>query len=126
MSKPNTASLTVETLPYIMIGYGLFSAGVLYMLNRIAAGYAASKSWEQAIADAMSTTGKVSLYIAMSLLVGFIYVLVPFTLPHFMPVSVTCNLFIIMGLCAMIATIYVVPACVALFKPKSIARGDRG
>ncbi len=59
-SMPNTAPLTVETLPYIMIGYSLFVCGVLYMLNRIAAGYAASKSWDQAIADAMSTTGKAS------------------------------------------------------------------
>lgn len=125
LSIPNTAFLTVETLPYIMIGYGLFSVGIVYMLSSISSGYAASKSWDQAIADAMSTTGKVSLYIAMSMLVGFIYVLGPFTLPHFMPLSVTCNLFIIMGLCSMIATIYVVPACVALFKPKFIARGDR-
>jgi uncharacterized protein len=125
LSIPNTAFLTVETLPYIMIGYGLFSAGILYMLSSIAAAYAASKSWEQAIADAMSTTGKVSMYIAMSILVGFIYVLGPFTMPHFMPLSATCNLFIIMGLCSMIATIFAVPAFIALFKPQGIARGGR-
>jgi hypothetical protein len=125
MSVPNTAFLTVETLPYIMIGYALFSAGVLYMLNRIAEGYAASKSWDQAISDAMATTGKGSSCFAMCLLVGFIYVLAPFTMPHFMPVSVTCNLFIIMGLCAMLGTIYGIPALVALLKPKSLERGDK-
>ena len=126
MSIPNTAFLTVETLPYIMIGFGLFSAGVLYMLSSIAEGCASSKSWEQAIADAMSTTAKVSIYISMSILVGFIYVLVPLTIPHFMPLSVTCSLFIIMGLCGMIATIFAIPAFIAIFKPKSIGRGARG
>ncbi len=126
-SKPNTAPLTAETLPYLMMGYSLFAGGVLYMLNRIAVCYAASKSWEQAIADAMFMSGKVSVAIAMSLLVGFIYVLAPFTLPHFMPVSVLSNMFVFMGLCSMLATLYVVPACIALFKPAGLVRSaDRG
>ena len=123
-SKPNTAPVTVETLPYIMIGYSLFAAGILYMLNRIAVSYAASKSLEQAIADAMAVSGKVSYYIAMSILGGFIYVLVPFALPHFMPYSVTCNIVLVMSLCAMLGTIYVIPACIALFKPAGIVSVD--
>lgn len=121
-AKPQPLGLTPEVLPFVLIGFSLFAGGVIYLLNRIALSYAASKSWEQAIADAMCSTGKAVFYTGMICLVGFMPLMIPFTM-HIMPFAVLSSVLIVMALCCMIATLYAVPAFVALFKPKSIARG---
>jgi len=120
MNKP-PIPLTTATLPVSSVGIGLGVDYGIYLISRIIEEYAKKPDWEHAIRESLGTTGKAILYIGITIACGIIF----WFLSKMMFQAMMGLLLAIILIINMLGALFIIPAYVALFKPKFIVERAR-
>ena len=110
--------LTTATLPVSAVSIGLGVDYGIYLISRIIEEYRRTNSWEESIAETLGTTGKAIVYIGITIVVGIVF----WFLSKMMFQAMMGMLLAIILLLNMIGSLFIIPAYIALFKPKFIVR----
>ena len=112
-------NLATAMLSSIMIGVGIDYT--IHFLWHYKENLLITKNWEQAVTDTISTSGKGIIYNAMSVIIGFLVLM----LSNFVPVYFFGFLVVFsIGMCLFGALAFL-PAILVIFKPSYMLKGNR-
>ncbi len=114
-SKPYLA-LTTATLPVSSVGIGLGVDYGIYLVSRIIEEYKIHGNLEDAISTALGTTGKAIVYVATTLVCGIVF----WFISKMMFQAMMGLLLAIILLLNMFGALLIIPAAIALVKPKFV------
>ena len=112
--------LDVNTLPVLAIGTCVGIDYAIYLMSRICEEYPLHKNYDEALARAISTTGRAILFTASTLIVGMVpwYFLSNLRFQADMGLLIAALMVI-----NMFAALIVIPLLVSMLNPKFITRG---
>lgn len=114
-SKPYLA-LTTATLPVSSVGIGLGVDYGIYLVSRIIEEYQLHGNLDDAISTALGTTGKAIVYVATTLVCGIVF----WFISKMMFQAMMGLLLAIILLLNMFGALLIIPAAIALVKPKFV------
>jgi uncharacterized protein len=121
LSRPFIA-LTTSTLPVASLGIGLGVNYGIYLVSRISEEYRSHGMLDDAIRTALGTTGKAIVYIACTLICGIIF----WFFSKMMFQAMMGLLLVIILFFNMLGALFIIPAAIAVIKPKFITCDTRG
>jgi uncharacterized protein len=113
-----TLALTTATLPVASVGIGLGVNYGIYLISRIIEEFKSTGSLEQGIVNALGTTGKAIVYIAVTLVCGIAF----WFLSKMMFQALMGLLLAIILIFNMLGALLIIPSAIALFKPRFVMK----
>jgi len=110
--------LTTATLPVSAVSIGLGVDYGIYLVSRIIEEYRRTNSWEESIVEALGTTGRAIVYTGITIVIGICF----WFLSKMMFQAMMGMLLAIILVFNMIGALFIIPAYIAVFKPKFIVR----
>ncbi len=113
--------LDVNTLPITAIGIGVGIDYGIYLLSRICEEYQESKSFDAAIVDSITTTGKAIFFTAITVLIG---IMPWYFLSELKFLADMGLMLVLVMLINMLLALVVLPLLVCIVKPKFVQSGN--